>query len=74
MNLLNQELDTAKKLLRESHHRWGQGLTDYLPVLTAVVTVQRLEREIITSHREIVSSRVTLHRAIGGPMDTELKR
>ena len=74
MTLLNQELDIAQKLLRESHHRWGQGLTDYLPVLTAVITVQRLERELITSHREILSARVALHRAIGGPMETELER
>jgi NodT family efflux transporter outer membrane factor (OMF) lipoprotein len=71
LNLLTRQLDTAKKLLRESHHRWGQGLTDYLPVLNAVVTVQSLEREIITSHRELLSSRVALHRAIGGPMDME---
>lgn len=74
MNLLNQQLDTAKTLLRESRHRYTQGLTDYLPVLTAVVTVQSLEREVITSHRELLSSRVALHRAIGGPMDTELNR
>ena len=74
MNLLNQELDIAQKLLRESHHRWGQGLTDYLPVLTAVITVQRLEREVITSHREILSARVALHRAIGGPMETKFER
>ena len=71
IDLLNQQLDTAKKLLRETRHRWGQGLTDYLPVLNAVVTVQGLEREVITSHRELLSSRVALHRAIGGPIDSE---
>jgi hypothetical protein len=39
-----------------------------------VITVQRLERELITSHREILSARVALHRAIGGPMETEFER
>jgi len=73
-DLLNRQLDTAKSLLRESRHRYSQGLTDYLPVLNAVVTVQGLEREVITNHRELLSARVALHRAIGGPMDKEPKR
>lgn len=71
VKLLDQQLVTAKKLLKESRHQFSQGLTDYLPVLTAVVTVQGLEREVITSQRELISSRIALHRAIGGPMGTE---
>lgn len=68
LHLLEEQLDTAQSLLRESRNRYRQGLTDYLPVLTALVTVQRLERDRITSRREWLSARIALHRALGGPM------
>ena len=38
------QLETAKRLLSETRNRYSQGLTDYLPVLAALTTVQRLER------------------------------
>jgi len=66
--LQESQLDTAKRLLSETRNRYSQGLTDYLPVLAAVTTEQGLERELITSRRELLTSRVVLHRALGGPM------
>ena len=66
--LQQNQLDTAKRLLAETRNRYSQGLTDYLPVLAAVTTEQNLERELITSRRELLSARVALHRALGGPM------
>ena len=68
VSLLANQLDIAQRLLRESRNRYSQGLTDYLPVLTAVVTEQNLQRELVTSRRELLSFRVALHRALGGPM------
>ena len=50
----------------ESRNRFGQGLTDYLPVLTAAQALQEVERELLTERRELVSLRVRLHRALGG--------
>lgn len=67
--LQQNQLDTAKRLLTETRNRYRQGLTDYLPVLAAVTTEQNLERELITSRRELLSARVALHRALGGPMN-----
>lgn len=66
--LQEKQLATARKLLQETRNRYSQGLTDYLPVLDAVSTVQSLERDLLTSRRELLSFRVTLHRALGGPM------
>lgn len=63
------QLETAKRLLSETRNRYSQGLTDYLPVLAALTTVQRLEREIVTTRRNRISQRIALHRALGGPMD-----
>ncbi|MCB1232415.1 MAG: efflux transporter outer membrane subunit [Verrucomicrobiae bacterium] len=62
------QLTTARKLLRESKNRYVLGATDYLPVLDAVTKVQELERDLLTSYRERLSARVSLHRALGGPM------
>ncbi len=66
--LLETRLDTAKRLLNETSNRYRQGLTDYLPVLNAVATLQNLEREALTARRLWLSYRVALHRALGGPM------
>ena len=67
---LEDQLATANRLLAETRNRYRQGLTDYLPVLSAVVTTQNLERTVLTSRRELLSARVALYRALGGPMDT----
>ena len=66
---VEKQLDIAQKLLRESENRYSQGLTDYLPVLTAIVIEQNLQRDLVTDRRELVSLRISLHRALGGPMD-----
>ncbi len=70
IRLLNHQLESAQRLLSETRNRYSQGLNDYLPVLNAVTTVQNLEREIITSRRELLRFRVALHRAIGGPTES----
>ena len=64
--LLDTEWSTAQRLLIETRNRYSQGLTDYLPVLAAVSTEQNLQRDLLSSRRELLSARVALHRAIGG--------
>lgn len=64
------QLVTARRLLAELRNRYGQGVPDYLPVLDALSKVQELERDLLTSRRERFSARVSLHRALGGPMPT----
>jgi NodT family efflux transporter outer membrane factor (OMF) lipoprotein len=66
--LVEKQLATAKRLLREAQSRFSQGLTDYLPVFTSLAIVQSLEREVVRSRRDVIDSRVFLHRALGGPM------
>lgn len=68
ITLLENQLQTAQRLLSEARHRYSQGLTDYLPVLDALATEQNLQRELLTSRRFLLSIRVSLHRALGGPM------
>ncbi len=66
--LVEQQLSTARRLLTETRNRFSQGLTDYLPVITSLEIVQDLEREVVNNRRNVLSSRVALHRALGGPM------
>jgi NodT family efflux transporter outer membrane factor (OMF) lipoprotein len=66
--LVEKQLATAQRLLREAQNRFSQGLTDYLPVFTSLAIVQSLEREVVRSRRNVLSSRVRLHRVLGGPM------
>ncbi|MBN2316568.1 MAG: efflux transporter outer membrane subunit [Sedimentisphaerales bacterium] len=66
--LVEQQLVTAQKLLSEARNRYSQGLTDYLPVFTSLSIVQSLERDVVSARRSVLSARVGLHRALGGPM------
>ena len=57
---------TARKALEEAGIRYRNGLTDYLPVLTQLLTVQRLERDLIQKRANLLIARVSLYRALGG--------
>ena len=63
---LQLQLDAAKNGLNEARSRYRSGLSDYLPVLTQLVTVQNLERTIIQREADFLVARVNLHRALGG--------
>lgn len=64
--LLNEQLNVARANLGESRNRYMQGLTDYLPVLTALQSLQNLERNILISRRQMITARILLYRALGG--------
>ena len=66
--LTERQLETARKTLEETRIRYSQGLSDYLPVIDALTSVQLLELSIVALHREALVLRIGLHRALGGPM------
>jgi NodT family efflux transporter outer membrane factor (OMF) lipoprotein len=66
LKALRSQISIARSNLTESGHRYQQGLTDYLPVLAALQSLQRLERDILTAQRRLVSFRILLYRALGG--------
>ena len=63
---LEKVLDTARKALKQAGNRYRNGLTDYLPVLTQLLKVQGLERDLIQQQTNLVAVRISLHRALGG--------
>ena len=64
---LEKELQIATRNLKETQIRFSRAaLTDYLPVLAAIQSLQALERNLLTRRRELVSIRILLYRALGG--------
>lgn len=57
---------TARRALEEAGVRYRNGLNDYLPVLTQLLTVQGLERDLIRKKAALLATRIRLHRALGG--------
>jgi NodT family efflux transporter outer membrane factor (OMF) lipoprotein len=56
----------ARKGLEEAVQRYRRGLSDYLPVLTQLIAVQDLERDLIRQQETLIRYRIGLHRALGG--------
>lgn len=68
-------IEIARENLRESRRRFLNGLSDYLPVLTALQSLQSLERTQIQAQRDLISYRIQLYLALGGGAWTkDLKR
>jgi len=63
---LVSQIEAARKGLDQARERYRRGLSGYLPVLTQLLTVQRLEREMVVQRTELLLDRIALHRALGG--------
>ncbi len=63
---LTTQLENASKGLQQAMRRYRSGLSDYLPVLSQLVTVQGLELGLIERKADIIRARIALYRALGG--------
>lgn len=66
LTALQDQLTVSQNALREATERYQRGLSDYLPVLTQLLAIQRLERDILHMRRQLISDRVGLLRSLGG--------
>jgi multidrug efflux system outer membrane protein len=71
---LGIQRDLAKVTLTEARQRYINGLSDYLPVLTALQAHQETESNLLTAQKQLVSYRIQLCRALGGTWTSELKK
>jgi len=69
---LKAVIEVSRKALDQAVERYRNGLNDYLPVLTALLSVQTRERELIQEQALLLIYRVNLHRALGGTWMSEL--
>lgn len=65
---LEKQRDILKKAVRLSEDRYKQGIDDYLPVINSLQELRQVERDLISERLELVQVRISLHRAIGGPV------
>lgn len=63
---LERQLEIAGQTRDEAESRYRRGLESYLPVLTALNNVQRLQRQLVQARYRRLTFRVALHRAVGG--------
>jgi outer membrane protein TolC len=68
LSSLIHQRDLSSRTLEEARNRYSNGLTDYLPVLDSVQTLQRIERQVIAQQRGLIENRIALHLAIGGSL------
>jgi NodT family efflux transporter outer membrane factor (OMF) lipoprotein len=69
---LQEEHNIAQKALDEARNRYQKGLNDYLPVLTHILTVQRLDRELIQQRAKYFQYFIYLYRALGGKLPSSM--
>ena len=60
---------SAEESLRLATARYQEGAIDYLRVLTAILSLQQIERDLIEARRQRFSNRIQLCRALGGGWD-----
>jgi len=68
----HKQLQSAKTALSEARARYVNGLNDYLPVLTQLLSVQNLEMDLIARNEDLLTARISLYRGIGGTWTDEL--
>jgi NodT family efflux transporter outer membrane factor (OMF) lipoprotein len=68
---LEDEFRLANITLEATRDRYRAGLSDFLPVLTALTTRQTSELQLVSARRQLVSYRVQLYRALGGSWPEE---
>jgi outer membrane protein TolC len=72
---LKNEETVAGATLRLSKDRYFDGISDYLPVLTAQSAQYNTQSRLLAARRELIANRISLARAMGGNwMDTEVSK
>ena len=73
LSLLEERERTASETLKLAEDRYYQGLSDYLPVLSAQQQYFAVKGELLAARQQMVSANITLARAAyltgGGPLD-----
>lgn len=64
-------LEYAQKALAAARDRYARGVSDFLPVLSALKTVEDLGIECIRAKRDLLLYRVALYKALGGTWEKE---
>ena len=67
---LQEQLDLTRRTLERLRTQYLNGVIDYLPVLSALIEQQQLERDLLSARLSRLTNRVDLYRAVAGPVPT----
>ncbi|MBC2607866.1 efflux transporter outer membrane subunit [Pelagicoccus albus] len=62
----NRQLNLAERSYKILQTEYSNGVSEYLDVLTALLNVQSLQRDLVELQRMVLEQRVTLYRALAG--------
>ncbi|MEN8148380.1 MAG: efflux transporter outer membrane subunit [Planctomycetota bacterium] len=68
---LTVQLELARQSMDQLRQNYTNGAVDYLRVLAALESVQRLERTLLFQNRELITARIELNRALAGGFPLE---
>jgi NodT family efflux transporter outer membrane factor (OMF) lipoprotein len=68
---LGEQVAIARQTVEFTSERYLNGATDYLPALTALRTLQILERQELEARRQLITFRIGLYRALAGGWQLE---
>ncbi len=66
LDLLHKRLALAEQAQNQAIQRYFKGQENYLRVLTAMLSRQQLERDLVSATHERLTLRIALYRALGG--------
>jgi outer membrane protein TolC len=67
---LQEQIGYADTALRQLRNQYLNGAISYIEVLNALREKQDLQRTILNTRQQLLTTRVMLYRAIAGPIDT----
>ncbi|MFN7133768.1 MAG: TolC family protein [Myxococcales bacterium] len=71
---VREQLEAARRAFEEARHGYLQGLTGYVAVFTALNALEQAQLAEVQAARAVLSARVQLHQALGGPWTRGLLR
>jgi outer membrane protein TolC len=65
------QVDYAEQTHRRLRVEFFNGVVDFLDVLTALVDLQRLERDLLAARLSLLEDRIALYRALAGGLEDD---
>jgi outer membrane protein TolC len=70
---IGTQLDIARVQLREAHLQYTEGVAEYLDIISAIQTLQTLQRQDVEARRQLLVYRANLYLALGGSWMKDLE-
>lgn len=71
---LKHRRDILQRTVKEAELQYLQGVSDYMPVLNALVSLHTLERSLIEAKYELILFRIALHRSLGSKVNIDKEK